>query len=152
MFERYFGRLTGGARQALVLAEKEARSLSHDYVRTDDILLGLIREGQGVAAKALASLGVTIDAGRQEARGIVGDVELGPSRDIPGCTHRAQKVLELSMREALKLGHGSIGTEDLLLGLIHEGAGAAARVLEGLGVGLPAARERVVDLLRSAPP
>ncbi len=143
MFERF----TDRARQVVVLAQDEARMLSHNYVGTEHILLGLIHEGEGVAARALQSLGVSLDAVRQQVEEIIGrGQQQPPSGHIP-FTPRAKKVLELSLREALQLGHTYIGTEHILLGLIREGDGVAAQVLVSLGVDLNRAREQVILLL-----
>ena len=143
MFERF----TDRARRVVVLAQDEARMLSHNYVGTEHILLGLIHEGEGVAAKTLQSLGVSLDAVRQQVEEIIGRGQQQPlSGHIP-FTPRAKKVLELSLREALQLGHTYIGTEHILLGLIREGDGVAAQVLVGLGVDLNRAREQVILLL-----
>ena len=128
MFERF----TDRARRVVVLAQEEARMLNHDYIGTEHILLGLIREGDGVAAKALESLGISLEAVRQQVEEIIGRGQQAPSGHIP-FTPRAKKVLELSLREALQLGHNYIGTEHILLGLIREGEGVAAQVLVKLG-------------------
>ena len=122
MFERF----TDRARRVVVLAQEEARMLNHDYIGTEHILLGLIHEGEGVAAKALESLGISLEAVRQQVEEIIGQGQQAPSGHIP-FTPRAKKVLELSLREALQLGHNYIGTEHILLGLIREGEGVAAR-------------------------
>ena len=124
MFERF----TDRARRVVVLAQEEARMLNHNYIGTEHILLGLIHEGEGVAAKALESLGISLDAVRQQVEEIIGQGQQAPSGHIP-FTPRAKKVLELSLREALQLGHNYIGTEHILLGLIREGEGVAAQVL-----------------------
>jgi ATP-dependent Clp protease ATP-binding subunit ClpC len=124
MFERF----TDRARQVVVLAQEEARMLNHGYIGTEHILLGLIREGEGVAARALESLGISLEAVRQQVEKIIGRGQQAPSGHIP-FTPRAKKVLELSLREAKALGHNYIGTEHILLGLIREGGGVAAQVL-----------------------
>jgi len=142
MFERFSQR----ARRVVVLAQEEARLLNHNYIGTEHILLGLIREGEGVAAKALESLGVSLDAVRQQVEKIIGRGQQAPSGHIP-FTPRAKKVLELSLREAKALGHNYIGTEHILLGLIREGSGVAAQVLVKLGADLNRTRQRVVQLL-----
>jgi ATP-dependent Clp protease ATP-binding subunit ClpC len=129
MFERF----TDRARRVVVLAQEEARMLSHNYIGTEHILLGLIHEGEGVAAKALESLGISLEAVRAQVEEIIGQGQQAPSGHIP-FTPRAKKVLELSLREALQLGHNYIGTEHILLGLIHEGEGVAAKALESLGI------------------
>jgi ATP-dependent Clp protease ATP-binding subunit ClpA len=126
MFERF----TERARKVVVLAQDEARRFHHNYVGTEHILLGLLREGEGVAAQALTSLGVTLERVREQVESIVGYGE-GTSREIP-FTPRSKKVLELGLREAMRLGHNYIGTEHLLLGLVREGEGVAARVLSNL--------------------
>ena len=124
MFERF----TDRARRVVVLAQEEARLLNHNYIGTEHILLGLIHEGEGVAAKALESLGISLEAVRSQVEEIIGQGGSSPSGHIP-FTPRAKKVLELSLREALQLGHNYIGTEHILLGLIREGEGVAAQVL-----------------------
>ena len=131
MFERF----TDRARRVVVLAQEEARMLNHNYIGTEHILLGLLREGEGVAAKALESLGISLDAVRQQVEEIIGQGQQAPSGHIP-FTPRAKKVLELSLRESLQLGHNYIGTEHILLGLIREGDGVAAQVLVKLGADL----------------
>ena len=120
--------------------------LNHNYIGTEHILLGLIREGEGVAAKALESLGISLEAVRQQVKEIIGRGQQAPSGHIP-FTPRAKKVLELSLREAKELGHNYIGTEHILLGLIREGSGVAAQVLVKLGADLNRARQQVVQLL-----
>src|SRR6059036_3775539 len=142
MFERF----TDRARRVVVLAQEEARMLNHNYIGTEHILLGLIREGEGVAAKALESLGISLDAVRQQVEKIIGRGQQAPSGHIP-FTPRAKKVLELSLREALQLGHNYIGTEHILLGLIREGEGVAAQVLQNLGADLSRVRQQVIQLL-----
>src|SRR6266702_2479316 len=126
MFERF----TDRARRVVVLSQEEARVLHHDHIGTEHILLGLIGEGDGVAAKALESLGISLEAVRQQVGGITGQGQQAPSGHIP-FTPRATKVLELSLREALQLGHNYIGTEHILLGLLREGEGVAAQLLQG---------------------
>jgi len=142
MFERF----TDRARRVVVLAQEEARILSHNYIGTEHILLGLIHEGEGVAAQALNSLGISLGAVRQQVEEIIGQGQQAPSGHIP-FTPRAKKVLELSLREALQLGHNYIGTEHILLGLIREGEGVAAQVLVRLGADLNRVRQQVVELL-----
>ena len=142
MFERF----TDRARRVVVLAQEEARALNHNYIGTEHILLGLIREGEGVAAKALESMGISREAVRSEVEDIIGKGLQPPSGYIP-FTPRAKKVLELSLREALQLGHKYIGTEHILLGLIREGEGVAAQVLVKLGADLPRVRQQVIQLL-----
>src|SRR5450756_1439978 len=142
MFERF----TDRARRVVVLAQEEARMLNHNYIGTEHILLGLIHEGEGVAAKALESLDISLDAVRQQVQEIIGEGQQAPSGHIP-FTPRAKKVLELSLREALQLGHNYIGTEHILLGLIREGEGVAAQVLNKLGADLNRVRQQVIQLL-----
>ncbi|GLZ04224.1 ATP-dependent Clp protease ATP-binding protein [Actinomadura sp. NBRC 104412] len=146
MFERF----TDRARRVVVLAQEEARMLNHNYIGTEHILLGLIHEGEGVAAKALESLGVSLEAVRQQVEEIIGQGQQAPSGHIP-FTPRAKKVLELSLREALQLGHNYIGTEHILLGLIREGEGVAAQVLVKLGADLNRVRQQVIQLLHGYP-
>ena len=142
MFERF----TDRARRVVVLAQEEARLLNHNYIGTEHILLGLIHEGEGVAAKALESLGISLEAVRNQVEEIIGQGGASPSGHIP-FTPRAKKVLELSLREALQLGHNYIGTEHILLGLIREGEGVAAQVLVKLGADLSRVRQQVIQLL-----
>ena len=141
-----FKRFTDRARRVVVLAQEEARMLNHNYIGTEHILLGLIHEGEGVAAKALESLGVSLDAVRAQVEEIIGQGQQIPSGHIP-FTPRAKKVMELSLREALQLGHDYIGTEHILLGLIREGDGVAAQVLIRLGAHLDRVRQQVIVLL-----
>jgi ATP-dependent Clp protease ATP-binding subunit ClpC len=141
-----FERFTDRARRVVVLAQEEARLLNHNYIGTEHILLGLIHEGEGVAAKALESLGISLEAVRAQVEEIIGQVGSSPSGHIP-FTPRAKKVLELSLREALQLGHNYIGTEHILLGLIREGEGVAAQVLVKLGADLSRVRQQVIQLL-----
>jgi len=142
MFERF----TDRARRVVVLAQEEARMLNHNYIGTEHILLGLIHEGEGVAAKALESLGIALEGVRAQVEEIIGQGQQAPSGHIP-FTPRAKKVLELSLREALQLGHNYIGTEHILLGLIREGEGVAAQVLQKLGADLNRVRQQVLQLL-----
>ena len=144
MFERF----TDRARRVVVLAQEEARMLNHNYIGTEHILLGLIHEGEGVAAKALESLGISLEGVRQQVEEIIGQGQQAPSGHIP-FTPRAKKVLELSLREAKQLDHNYIGTEHILLGLIREGEGVAAQVLVKLGADLPRVRQQVIQLLSS---
>ena len=146
MFERF----TDRARRVMVLAQEEARILHHDHIGTEHVLLGLIREGEGVAAKALESLGISLEAVRQQVGGITGQGQQAPSGHIP-FTPRAKKVLELSLREALQLGHNYIGTEHILLGMIREGEGVAAQVLVKLGADPSRIRQQVNQLLQGSP-
>ncbi|HPF77100.1 MAG: ATP-dependent Clp protease ATP-binding subunit [Phycicoccus sp.] len=142
MFERF----TDRARRVVVLAQEEARMLNHNYIGTEHILLGLIHEGEGVASKALEQLGVSLDAVREQVQEIIGQGQQAPTGHIP-FTPRAKKVLELSLREALQLGHNYIGTEHILLGLIREGEGVAAQVLVKLGADLARVRQTVIQLI-----
>ncbi len=142
MFERF----TDRARRVVVLAQEEARLLNHNYIGTEHILLGLIHEGDGVAARGLESLGINLEAVRSQVVEIIGQGSQAPSGHIP-FTPRAKKVLELSLREALQLGHNYIGTEHILLGLIREGEGVAAQVLQKLGAELHKVRQTVIQLL-----
>jgi ATP-dependent Clp protease ATP-binding subunit ClpC len=147
MFERF----TDRARRVVVLAQEEARLLNHNYIGTEHILLGLISEGEGVAAKALESLGVSLENVRRQVEEIIGTGSAAPQGHIP-FTPRAKKVLELSLREALQLGHNYIGTEHILLGLIREGEGVAAQVLQKLGADLGRVRQQVIQLLHGYGP
>ena len=142
MFERF----TDRARRVLVLAQEEARLLNHSFIGTEHILLGLIHEGEGVAAKALESLGVSLEAVREKVEETIGLAGTAPTGSPP-FTPRAKKVLELSLREALQLGHSYIGTEHMLLGLVREGEGVAAQVLQSLGRGPSRVRQQVIQLL-----
>ena len=140
MFERF----TEPSRRVVVLAQEEARMLDHNYIGTEHILLGLIHEGEGVAARAIVSLGLTLEMAREQVRALVGAGRSTPSGHIP-FTPPAKKVLELSLREALALKKEYIGTEHILLGLLHEGHGAGAQILV-TAAPLPAVRERVLTL------
>src|SRR6266498_226812 len=142
MFERF----TDRARRVVVLAQEEARILNHNYIGTEHILLGMIHEGEGVAARAIESLGISLTAVRSEVEEIIGQGEAAPTGHIP-FTPRAKKVLEFALREALQLGHHYIGTEHILLGLIREGEGVAAQVLEKLGADLNRVRQQVIQLI-----
>ena len=142
MFERF----TDRARRVVVLAQEEAKMLNHNYIGTEHILLGLIHEGEGVAAKALESLSISLESVREQVQEIIGQGQQQPTGHIP-FTPRAKKVLELSLREALQLGHNYIGTEHILLGLIREGEGVAAQVLVKLGADLNRVRQQVIQLL-----
>src|SRR5262245_61334142 len=141
-----FERFTDRARRVVVLAQEEARLLNHNYIGTEHILLGLIHEGEGVAAKALESLGISLEAVRAQVEEIIGHGGQAPSGHIP-FTPRAKKVLELSLREALQLGHNYIGTEHILLGLVREGEGTAAQVLRKLRAEPERVRQQVIQLL-----
>jgi ATP-dependent Clp protease ATP-binding subunit ClpC len=143
MYERF----TERARRVVVLAQEEARMLGHDYIGIEHILLGLIGEGEGVAAKALESLGISLETVRQQVEEIIGQGRRAPSGHIP-FTAPAKEVLELSLREALQLGHNYIGTQHILLGLIGEGEGVAAQVLVKLGADHNRVRQQVNQLLR----
>ena len=147
MFERF----TNRARRVVVLAQEEARLLSHNYIGTEHLLLGLLHENEGMAAQVLGELGVSLDAVRGQVMTIVGPGESTPSGHIP-FTPRAKKVLELSLREALQLGTDYIGTEHLLLGLIREGEGVAAQILVRLGQDLSAVRRAVITICEQHPP
>src|SRR5579885_1046542 len=142
MFERF----TDRARRVVVLAQEEARMLNHNYIGTEHILLGLIHEGEGVAAKALESLGISLEGVRSQVEEIIGQGQQAPSGHIP-FTPRAKKVLDLALREALQRGHNFIVTEHILLGLIREGEGVAAQVLVKLGADLSRVRQQVIQLL-----
>jgi ATP-dependent Clp protease ATP-binding subunit ClpC len=143
MFERF----TGRSRRVVVLAQEEARMLNHEYVGTEHILLGLIREDGGVAAQALESLGISEEAARRQVEEIVGRGQAGPARGHLPFTPRGKKVLQLSLREAIALGHGHVGTEHILLGLIREDEGVARRVLNGLGADPDRIRQQVIRLV-----
>ena len=142
MFERFSDR----ARKVVVLAQEEARKLDHNYIGTEHLLLGLIHEGEGVAARAMESLDIGLEDVRREVQEMIGHGEGASVGHIP-FTPRAKKVLELSLREALQLGHNYIGTEHILLGLIREGEGVAAQVLQKLGADLNGVRQAVIVLL-----
>jgi len=146
MFERFSDR----ARRVVVLAQEEARTLNHNYIGTEHILLGLIHEGEGVAAKALEALGISLEAVRSQVEEIIGQGQAAPTGHIP-FTPRAKKVLELSLREALQLGHNYIGTEHMLLGLIRTDDSRAARVLTDLGATFDRVRAQVLTLLADRP-
>jgi ATP-dependent Clp protease ATP-binding subunit ClpC len=142
MFERF----TDRARRVLALAHEESRMLNHHYIGTEHILLGLIREGEGVAAQALESLGISLEVARPLVEEIIGRGRNAPGGRIP-FTPRAQKVLELSLREALQLGHHYIDTEHILLGLTREGEGVAAQALVKVGADMHRVRVKVAELL-----
>ena len=146
MFERF----TDRARRVLTLAQEEARLLNHGFIGTEHILLGLIREGDGVGAQALRSLGISLGAVRQKVEETIGMAGTTPSGSPP-FTPRAKKVLELSLREALQLNHSYIGTEHILLGLVREGEGVAATVLVSLGADLGRVRQQVIKLMSGGP-
>jgi ATP-dependent Clp protease ATP-binding subunit ClpC len=147
-----FNRFTERARKVIILAKEEARRFNHDYIGTEHILLGLIREGEGVAAAVLQKMGVSLENIRLEVEKLV---QPGPTTQIIGdipFTPRAKKALELAAEEARSLGHNYIGTEHLLLGLIREGEGIASQVLLNLGLDLNTVRNEVMELLGSALP
>jgi prophage maintenance system killer protein len=141
-----FRRFTDRARRAVQLAQEEARLLNHHYVGTEHLLLGLLSEGEGVAAKALESLGISLEAVRAQVEELIGHGQSAPAGPIP-FTPRAKKALALSLREALQLGHNYIGTEHLLLGLVREGEGVAAELLVGFGAGHARLRDQVLQVL-----
>ena len=143
MFERF----TDRSRRVVVLAQEEARMFNHEYVGTEHILLGLIREDGGVAAQALESLEITEEAARQQVEEIVGRGQAGPARGHLPFTPQGKKVLQLSLREAVALGHGYVGTEHILLGLVREDDGVATRALNGLGVDPNRIRQQVIQLV-----
>jgi len=144
-------RFTDRARRAVALAQEEARMLNHGYIGTEHILLGLIHESDGAAAKALESLGISLDAVRQQVEAIIGQGQHAPSGHIP-FTPRAKKVLQLSLREAEQFGHDYIGTEHILLGLLREGHGVAAQVLVKLGADRDRVRQQVIQLISGQQP
>jgi hypothetical protein len=147
MFERF----TDRGRRVIVLAQEEARLLNHNYIGTEHLLLGLTHEEEGVAARALTELGISLEAVRAQVEEIIGQGQSAPTGHIP-FTPRAKKVLELSLREALQLGHNYIGTEHILLGLIREGEGVAAQVLVKLGGSRDRVRAKVIQVLSDAGP
>jgi Clp amino terminal domain, pathogenicity island component len=144
MFELF----TDRARRVVVLAQEEARMLAHDYIGTEHILLGLVHEGDGAAAKVLEGLGIELEAVRREVEEIIGRGKRAPSGHI-AFTPRAKKILELSLRESKQLGHGYIGTEHILLGLVREGDGVAAQVLTKMGADLDRVRQQVAQVLQA---
>ena len=146
MFERF----TNQSRRVVVLAQEEARMLDHNYIGTEHLLLGLLNEGRGSAARALEAMDVTLQAARDQVIEIIGRGQAQPSGHIP-FTPRAKKSLELSLREALQLGDGYIGTGHLLLGLIHQGDNVAVKILGSLGADLKDLRARVTEELRGDP-
>jgi ATP-dependent Clp protease ATP-binding subunit ClpC len=141
-----FQRFTDRARRVVVFAQEEARLLDHNYIGTEHILLGLIREGEGVASRALDSLGISLQAVRLGTEEIIGRGQHAPEGHI-SFTPRAKRVLELSLLESRQLGHRYIGTEDILLGLIREGEGVAAQVLTAMGADLRLVRQQVIQFL-----
>ena len=146
MFERF----TDRARRVVVLAQEESQRLSHNYIGSEHLLLGLLAEREGVAARALQSLNVTLTAAREQVEEIIGPGQQHPSGHIP-FTPRAKKILELSLREALTMGSEVIDTEHLLLGLIDEGDGVGAQILQRLGATAQAVREAVARLITTEP-
>ncbi len=146
-----FKRFTNRARRVVVLGQEEARTLRHDHMGTEHILLGLLAEGEGIAAQVLQRAGITLGAARAEIEEIVGCGDAAPPGHIP-FTPRAKKVLELALREALHLGHSFLGTEHILLGLIREGEGVAAAVLVKLGADLKELRDTVLTELQAPAP
>jgi ATP-dependent Clp protease ATP-binding subunit ClpC len=146
-----FERFTDRARRVVVWAQEEARLLDHNFIGTEHILLGLIREEEGIAARVLQSLGISLEAVRSHVEDAVGRGGSSPSGHIP-FTPRAKKVLEMSLREALHLGHNYIGTEHILLGLVREGEGVAAQVLVKMGADLSRVRQEVIAVLRNENP
>jgi ATP-dependent Clp protease ATP-binding subunit ClpC len=146
-----FERFTDRARRVVVLAQEESRLLGHNYIGTEHLLLGLIHESEGVAARTLRSLGISLDAVRSQVEETVGKGGSSPSGHMP-FTPRAKKVLELSLREAMQLSHNYIGTEHILLGLIREGEGVAAQVLVTLGADLSRVRQRIIEVLSNYAP
>jgi ATP-dependent Clp protease ATP-binding subunit ClpA len=146
MFERF----TDRGRRVVMLAQEEARLLDHNYIGTEHLLLGLVREGEGVAAEALASFGISLEAVRQQVEEIIGRGQQPPSGHIP-FTARAKQVLDLSAREADALGHSYVTTEHLLLGLLREGTGVGVQVLVRLGANLNAVQDQVLQLMHGQP-
>src|SRR5919107_4006267 len=144
-----FDKFTERARKVLQLAQEEAQRFNHNYIGTERLLLGLVREGEGVAAKVLANLGVDLNKVRSAVEFIIGRGDRTVTGDI-GLTPRAKKVIELSVDEARRLNHHYIGTEHLLLGLVREGEGIAAGVLESLGVSLDKVRSQVIYVLNQS--
>jgi ATP-dependent Clp protease ATP-binding subunit ClpC len=145
--EPMFGRFTDEARRVLAVAQQEARTLNHNRTGTEHLLLGLVQEREGIAAEALESLGISLDAVRQQVEKITGQVREAPAPSHNQYTLRAKKALDLSLREALQLGHHHIGTEHILLGLLRESEGPAAQVLVELGADLAQVRKQVLRLL-----
>ena len=143
MFERF----TDRARRVLVLAQDEARAMEHNFLGTEHVLLGMLAEGEGVAAKALTELGTDLDGMRSRIREAIPPGAPGTASGAPPFTPRAKHVLELALREALEMSHNYIGTEHLLLGLIREGEGVAAQVLKAAGLDAIAVRSKVLSLL-----
>lgn len=146
-----FADLTDRAQRVVTLAQEEARLLNHNFIGTEHILLGLIHEGEGVAAKALEALGISLDAARAKVEEVIGPAG-STTTGSPPLTPRAKKVLELSLREALQLGHKYIGTEHILLGVAREGEGVGAQVLISLGADLSQVRLQVIQMLSGYQP
>lgn len=146
MFERF----TERARRVVVLAQEESRLLSHNYIGTEHLLLGLLAEREGVAARALESLNVTLEAAREQVGEIIGPGQQQPHGHIP-FTPRAKKILELSLREALMMGSEVIDTQHLLLGLVDEGDGVGAQILQRVGATAQTVREAVIRLVNAEP-
>jgi ATP-dependent Clp protease ATP-binding subunit ClpC len=146
MFERF----TDRARRVVVLAQEESRLLSHNYIGTEHLLLGLLAEREGIAARALESLNVTLEAAREQVEEIIGPGQQQPHGHIP-FTPRAKKILELSLREALTMGSEVIDTQHLLLGLVDEGDGVGAQILRRFGATAQTVREEVTRLVDAEP-
>jgi ATP-dependent Clp protease ATP-binding subunit ClpC len=145
-----FDKFTDRARKVLTLAQEEAQRFNHNYIGTEHLLLGLVREGDGVAAKVLANMGVQLPKVRSAVEFIIGRGETMIVAEL-GLTPRAKKVIELAVDEARRLNHHYIGTEHLLLGLVREGEGIAAGVLESLGVNLERVRTQVMQVVSQGP-
>lgn len=143
-----FERFTDRARRVTVLAQEEARQLSHNYIGTEHILLGLLHEGEGVAAQALVAMGIKVEDVRTQVEQIIGQGQQSPAGHIP-FTPRAKKVMELSLREALQLGHNYIGSEHIVLGLVREGEGGGAQILQRLDIDAEELRRGILTVLRS---
>jgi ATP-dependent Clp protease ATP-binding subunit ClpC len=142
MFERF----TERARQVVVLAQDEARAMRHDYIGTEHLLLGLLREEEGLGARVLRGFGIEVDAVRAVVRSRIGEGDAEPAEQIPFTTH-AKQTLELSLREALSLGHNHIGTEHVLLGFVRRGEGIGVEILEQLGASPASVHEEVIRML-----
>lgn len=145
-----FERFTEPARRVVVLAQEEARLLKHSYIGTEHLLLGLMNEEEGIAARVLIDLGIDLPSLRHQVEEIIGVGTSSPRGHIP-FTPRSKSVLEMSLRESLQLGHNYIGTEHILLGLLREGEGVAAQILNRLGVDLTPIRDAVIELVGSNP-
>jgi ATP-dependent Clp protease ATP-binding subunit ClpC len=144
-----FERFTDRARRVVVLAQEEARILNHNYIGTEHLLLGILHEEDGIGARALTAVGISLPRARAEVEELIGHGKSSPTGHIP-FTPRSKKVLELSLREALKLNHNHVGSEHLLLGLLSEGEGVGAQALVKLGAPLPAVRQKVLELVGGA--